>query len=264
MDTFEAVLRQHAHPYSESQRLYIRELDGVQGRPDLIVAEVRGLPKQMDIGTASKCLASPAKACILAFLRYGAHRRLTYLERVTGLTKRPLLDHLARLEECGLVNMTNGFNVSLAYPLPWSMVNIAAYEGKLSNWRRALDQAITYRMFSQSVRIVMPSAGARRAKQLSALFKNSGIGLIAIKEGGQTHVEIPSRNLRPRSRPFYLMAVGIVLKQLDRATLVHTPDSDLNLLKASSQSFKCEGPVSVENKTNVDTCAYAFCAAPIA
>ena len=94
------------------------------------------------------------------------------------------------------------------------MVRIETYEGKLTNWRRALHQAIGYCSFSNSVWVVMPVAGARSAKKVPTAFHNNGIGLIAIEDDGSANIEIRSRTRRrPASHRLYLMAVGAVLNR---------------------------------------------------
>ena len=214
MNTFETTLKDRGHPTSLWNPAFIRELDGVQGRPDLVVAKVRDIPLHLNIEVLARCLASPTKAWLLSVLRYGAPRRIAYLEKATGLPTHTIQSHIACLSEAGLIKAAANSSVSLACPLPWTMVDIVAYEGKLSNWRRALHQAITYRMFSASVQIVVPSSGASRAKQLETIFRNNGIGLIAVSGDGSSKTEIKSKKRRPRSRRLYLTAVGAILQRL--------------------------------------------------
>ena len=199
-------------------RVYIAELDGLQGRPDLVVGDIRAIPDGVDHQILASALVSPTKAFILSLLRYGACRRLAFLANVTALPNRSLGRHLGQLQEAGIVRVDTNCTVSLAVPLSWSMAHIVAYEGKLSNWRRALHQAIGYRSFSQSVRIVMPAKGAKHAHQLAGVFKNTGIGLIAMDDDGNPRIEIRSRNRRPASRRLYLMAVGAILARLNERT----------------------------------------------
>ena len=212
MKGFETALRKRQCFRESSSRILIAELDGLQGRPDLVDARLQVLPFAVELGVLATSLRSPSKARVLAVLRYGASRRMDYLTRVTGLSNRSLRGNIRQLEGDGLVKVREDSAVSLGCPLPWSMVDIVAYEAKLSNWRRALHQAIGYRSFSHSVRVIMPAAGAQRAKKLATIFRSNGIGLIAIEDDGSIQIEIRSRRRRPSSRRLYLMAVGAVLK----------------------------------------------------
>ncbi len=225
MKGFEVVLRNRPGFHGTPSRMLIPELDGIQGRPDLVDAHIQVLPFPLQLGMLATSLRSPAKARLLAVLRHGAPRSRTYLERVTGLSNRFLGEQIRQLDEAGLIKVNRNSSVSLSSPLPWYMVDIISYEGKLSNWRRALHQAVGYRSFSSSVRVVMPISAAQRAKRLETVFRSNGIGLIGIDEDGGQHVEIRSRKRRPASRRLYLMAVGAVLsKFLDERkslTLLH-------------------------------------------
>ena len=214
MRGFEKILRDRPGFHGAPGRILIPEFDDLQGRPDLVDARIQVLPFAADIGMLATSLRSPAKARILAFLRHGTPRSRTYLKRVTGLSNRSLEEHIRQMDKAGLVEVQRNSSVSLCWPLPWSMVDIVAYEGKLSNWRRALHQAIGYRSFSTSVRVVMPNIGAQHAKKLATAFRSNGIGLIAVGDDGSPHIEIRSRKRRPASRRLYLMAVGAVLNRV--------------------------------------------------
>ena len=214
MESFETVLWKGLKPSGQTSGVLLRELDGLQGRADLVVAHIDpgALPNVPSHGDLATTLRSPAKARLLAMLRYGAPRTRPYLSRVTGFSNSSLGSHIRQLESIGLVRVHGNASISLNYRLPWSMVDIETYELKLHNWRRALHQAMGYRSFSHSVRVVMPPPGARCAKQLTPVFHNTGIGLISIGDDGGTRIEIRSKKRsRPASRRLYLMAVGTIL-----------------------------------------------------
>ena len=234
MKGFEISLRNRPGFHGSTSRTLISELDGLQGRPDLVDARIQVLPFAVELEMLATALRTPAKARLLAVLRHRAPHNRTYLERVTGLSMRSLIRNIRQLEEVGLVEVNENSSVSLCCPLPWSMVDIVAYEGKLSNSRRALHQAISYRSFASSVRVVMPASGARRAKKLVTVFRSNGIGLIAIDDDGSPHIEIRSRKRRPTSRKLYLMAVGAVLNELLEERSTYIPESALKRFRASS------------------------------
>lgn len=237
MKSFEVGLHGGLYPRVSPSRILVHELDGLQGRADLVDAHInqQALPDVDSLGDLAKALNSPTKARLLAILRYGAPRTRAFLARVTGLSDHSLARHVRQLESVGLVEVDGNVAVSLRCRLPWSMVDIAAYEMKLSNWRRALHQAIGYRSFSRSVQVVMPASGARCAKKLATVFLNNGIGLIAVECDGSTRIEIRSKkHRRPTSRRLYLMAVGVILNRFLNTGGVQTLASDLNRSSASS------------------------------
>ncbi len=216
MENFKAVLSERLDCQGAPHHILLEELDRLQGRADLVVARIDfgALPTVSCLRELAATLSSPAKARVLAMLRYGAPRTRPYLARVTGFSDRTLSSHIRQLEHLGLVKVHSNSSVSLGCRLPWSMVEIETYELKLNNWRRALHQAMGYRSFSHSVRVVMPPPGARCAKKLTPVFHNTGIGLISLNNDGDTHIEIRSKKRRrPASRRLYLMAVGVILSR---------------------------------------------------
>ncbi len=213
MQAFSTALSSRPNAPSEPGRILIPELDGLQGIPDLVDARIQFLPFALELEALGSCLKSSTKARILAALRHGVPRSKAYLERVTGLSHRTLVENIRNLNETGLVEVHGSASFSLSHPLPWSMVEIVSYEGKLFDWRRALRQSISYRSFSHSVRVVMPSAGAQRARRSEEVFRSNGIGLIAVEDDGSTRIEVRSRKRRPASRRLYLMAVGAVVNK---------------------------------------------------
>ena len=214
MEDFVKSLPRGSRSHSSPSRILLRELDGIQGRPDLVDANIRALPCAVDLDTLATVLSSPTKAGLLALLRHRAPRRRTYLEKSTGLSEHSLRGHIRQLETAGLVEVHDNLSVSLSCALPWSMVDIVVYEGKLFNWRRALHQAIGYGTFSHSVWVVMPTNGAEHAERYSKIFNLHGVGLIAVERDGQKRIKIMSKKKRrPTSRRLYLMAVGAVLER---------------------------------------------------
>ena len=227
MERFEEALNAGLVPGGRPE-LLLPEFGDIQGRPDLVDAHIRPqvLPAGVSRDVLATTLKSPTNARLLAALRHRAPRNTSYLERVTGLTRHSLRRYLRQLESASLIEIHGGSTVSLTCKLPWDMVEIVAYEGKLKNWRRALHQALSYRSFSRSVWIVMPMSGAQRAKKLSTVFNANGIGLIGIGDDGGMRVEIKSKKHRhPTSRRLYLMAVGAVLNRVRKGEikLPHQP-----------------------------------------
>ena len=254
MNSFEKALRGTLNSNDWHCRVLLREFDGLQGRADLIDARIRALPKTVSLGSLAMALRSPTKARLLAILRHRAPRRRDYIRKATGLTDQTLERHIHHLEKVGLVQVHRSSSVSLACPLPWSMVDIVAYEGKLHDWRRALHQAMGYRGFSHSVSVLMPTSVAQRAKKLANIFQINGIGLMAVAEDGSTKTIIRSRRRRPASRRLYLMAVGMVIDHFMKEGKYHTDASDLNLSSASNHCSRCPGPVSVAKGTRGPNC----------
>ena len=212
MECFHKALRRESRSRQVSCRILIPEFEGVLGRPDLVEARIHSLPGSVELDVLAASLSSPANARILAALSYRPRCSQAQLETITGISNLSLRRYIRHLASVGMIIVHKNSAISLGCRLPWTMVNIVAYEGKLANWRRALHQAIGYRSFSHSVRVIMPEAAAARARRLEQIFRINGIGLIALDSDGARHMVIRSRKSRPASRSRYLTAVGIVLR----------------------------------------------------
>ncbi len=209
---FELTFNSRERISRSPNQILLHEFGGLQGRADLVDVRIRELPTAVNLDVLAASLRTHAKARLLSVLTNGSPRRRSYLETVTGFSHQSLNHHVTQLEKAGLVKVHRNSAVSLGCLLPWSMMEITAYECKLSNWRRALHQAIGYRSFAQSVWIVMPESGAEHAAKLASVFQFNGIGLISVGDDGRTHTKIKGKKRRPSSRRFYLMAVGEILK----------------------------------------------------
>ena len=229
MRHFEATLRAQLTSTSTSSHIILTELDGIQGRADLILAyiNISAVPASINLPTLAALLSSPINAQILATLRYRTPRTWRYLTTATGLSQPTLRRHIRQLQHSGLLTLNQDKRVSLAHKLPWNMMDITAYEGKISNCRRALSQALNYRSFSRNVQIVMPQSSAQRAASLAHVFRTNGIGLISVGDDGATQTTIRAKkHRRPASRRLYLMAVGVILRNY----LLRSPQSHSDLM----------------------------------
>jgi hypothetical protein len=65
-----------------------------------------------------------------------------------------------------------------------------AIELKLTDWRRALEQAMLYQLCSDLVYIAMPESSARRVNQTE--LENNGIGLISVLKSGACACLLPA------------------------------------------------------------------------
>ena len=167
-----ATFRHNLHQSSHS--IVIPEFDGILKRPDLVHARIRDLPETVQWSHLASVLRSTATARILSFLRLRQPRTKTYLEYRTHSPFVALSPSIRKLERLGLVEL-KGDSVYLIYPLSFNMVEITAYEGKLSNWRRAAQQAWSYNFYSTSSRIFMPEPAARRAMRIKREMREVGI-----------------------------------------------------------------------------------------
>ena len=212
-DNLLEVFGQHHGPPPGTCRLL--EVAGVQGIPDVVDVRLRDLPPGVPPEVLAAALGAPTRALILSLLRRHPPRSRSYLAQSTGLAPRTLQEHLRWLERAGMVCIRGTGSVALRHALPWHMADLTVYEGKMSQWRRALSQALGYRSFARTVHIVMPAARVHRALRGAGLFRTHGIGLIGVDpDGTQTRHADARAHPRPTSRRLYYLAIGVILSRL--------------------------------------------------
>ena len=196
----------------ESNRILIPEFSGFFGFPDLISARVNRVPDFVDLEVLATNIRPIEHARILSVLKYKSPRTKSYLEARTRRPFKTLKPYIKRLHDAGLIQVRGDWAVSLSFALPLSMVDIVAYEGKVSDWRHAMHQAFSYLVFADSARVVMPMRAARRAKpRFPEIFRVMGLGCIGVDDAGNTRVMIRGRRKRSMCPLRHLMATGEVL-----------------------------------------------------
>jgi DNA-binding MarR family transcriptional regulator len=70
----------------------------------------QGPPEFQELVGVDKTVHEPARLAILTALSACASADYVFLQRLTGLVSGSLTQHLARLEEAGLVTITKGFS----------------------------------------------------------------------------------------------------------------------------------------------------------
>lgn len=92
-------------------------------------------------------------------------------------------------------------------------IHVMAFELKLKDWRKALQQAFRYSYFANNSVVVLPPAPARRAQQHLSDFRHLRVGLWSFepRTGRITRLFMP-RHRRPRSVQAQRRAVTSLLR----------------------------------------------------
>ena len=130
------------------------------------------------------------------------------LAQMTGTSQRTVQAYLGEMLAHGLVVAADD---EVAVPrggrfLP--STEIWAFELKLTDWRRALYQALRYKSFAHYAIVAMPTCYARRALAEKEAFCRFGIGLLSASEDDAPSFLIQPRRCRPRSPAIHLAAVA--------------------------------------------------------
>lgn len=133
--------------------------------------------------TQADVLSNIAAARIVGYLHKNSIRTLSYLIKNSGYTEEYILSVIAKLKSTNIINepKNNRYIINQQFEFPKLVFN--SYEVKLTDWQKAISQAIKNKAFSSESYIVMPE---RIAKKLSVNKKNYflsyNIGLIAVNK----------------------------------------------------------------------------------
>jgi len=95
-----------------------------------------------DIVASDKLIHEPARLAVLSVLSACESADFVFLQRLTGLQSGNLSQHLAKLEQAGLINLIKAFNGK--YPQTTAQITAAGRAAFAGHWQRldALREAI--------------------------------------------------------------------------------------------------------------------------
>lgn len=151
-----------------------RELKCQQGIPDFI-----GIPSDRFVTTFdfSTLTSIESSSVILSFLKYHSGRRKSYLKEKTALSDNLLNRSIRELQDNKFIIESNGLYY-LSPQMESFNDNIWAFELKLSNWKRALFQALQNKTFSNFSIVVFPFEKENVLKQNLEVFVRLNVGVL--------------------------------------------------------------------------------------
>lgn len=129
-----------------------REVSCQQGIPDFVGLSSSILIQNYDF---SNLTATESCSIILSLLKRNSGRRKEYIKEKTALSDATLNRALKELRSNGLIVERNNLYF-LSINESSQQNSIWAFELKLSNWKRALFQALQYKAFANYVAVVLP------------------------------------------------------------------------------------------------------------
>ena len=138
---------------------------------------------------------------VLAFLRCVDEAKPSTIEVMLSIPEYLVEEKLIELKAKNvIVRSHNSYSISNIWKeiLP----EVISIEIKVSNWKKALQQAKLNRIFSHKSYIAVPDAIAERVSN-TPNFRSTGIGLISISLESQSNVLIEAANLRPKVWSYY-------------------------------------------------------------
>lgn len=172
-EAFELALTDSSIRGIPSFKLLQKEFACHQGVPDFI-----GLPTIHFIEnySFSDISSVDGASLVLSLLKYNSGRRWAYLKRHTALSDTTLNQILKELTAQNYIEKKD----DLYYRSNFFETNdkIWAFELKLSNWKRALFQALQYKAFANYVVVVLPLEKEELLRQNILRFHDMNVGVL--------------------------------------------------------------------------------------
>ena len=128
-------------------------------------------------------LSNIAAARIVGYLHKKSVRTLLYLIKNSGYTEEYVLSILSKLKSLNIIEEPIHHRYIISEQFQFPKLIFSAYEAKLTDWQKAISQAIKNQAFSSESYIVMPE---KIAKKLSITkinyFLSYNVGLIGVNE----------------------------------------------------------------------------------
>lgn len=191
--------------------LLMTEVDTGEGVPDLVALRVSGMAKHELAEVLAGLPAEPflnGTGALLAELNHRPHTA-DYLSERTGLSVNYIRRAIGLLCQIGWAQKTSR-GLFMAVPeRPFPDIVVTAYECKMKDARRAVQQAIRYRHFAHRAVVVLPKERKASIVGISELAcaANLGVGLFDTSTGTLRLVMRP-RKLPPRSPCAYVNVIG--------------------------------------------------------
>lgn len=151
---------------------------------------------------------------IFSLLKPKATRSKHFLQEKTGLSEKTIIRVLRELNKNGLVSETKEGLYTLSSNMKMPKLDIWAFELKISNWKRALFQALQYKAFANYSLVVFPFEKKNVLTKQIELFKELNVGILLFDMySGQLEFVLHPKKERASSKWHTLFALGQLAHQ---------------------------------------------------
>ena len=196
---------------TDGHAVLLHEFETLAGIPDVVLVDVQVAEAGDTIESELMMtrMVTNGHASVLSALHRRAWRRLEPLSESTGLALNYARRIVAELKALGLVELSPSGAVRLSEHYRPPRIRFTAMEFKLSDWRRALAQALRHRSFAAVTVVVMPPTMGPALQSASAVFREYGVGSAVFDPDEMRFVYVVKPRVRtPTSSRVYLDAVG--------------------------------------------------------
>lgn len=203
---------------SWAEGVFFSEVDTGEGVPDLILVRVPGLKRHEGAEALAALPAEPflnGNGAVLAELQLRPHT-VEYLAVRTGLTREHTLRAIRYLIRLGWATQNDRGLFMASSVRPFPQFEITAFEFKLKDTGRAIQQAIRYRQFAQKAIVVVPSQRLASLSSVSDLASKATLGTATFDMSDCTlKFSVKPRLRPPRSRHAHMHVLGRLIQHIE-------------------------------------------------
>jgi hypothetical protein len=157
------------------------------------------------------CGAHDTASALLGYLRSVTRARPETLSTRLGLPLGPVREALECLVQRLVVSEVLG---CFALSAGWKNIlpEIVAVEAKVSNWKKAVQQAARNRVFAHRCFVAVPATLAWRVCS-DPWVKKLGIGVVSVTEAGDATIERKARYDEPLVWAYYYHVASLIVKE---------------------------------------------------
>lgn len=171
---FEEAIKTSSIRGLPSFMLIMREVPCQQGIPDFVALTSATFISEHDFSNLS---STECSSIVLSLLKHKAGRKRQYIKEKSNISDATLNRVLKELQNNGLICEKDGL-----YYLSMNSVtindNVWAFELKLSNWKRAMFQALQNKAFANYSVVVFPFEREKVLQQNISLFDSLNVGVL--------------------------------------------------------------------------------------
>lgn len=179
--TFENAIKKHSIKGLPSFELLFKEVSCQQGIPDFVGLSSARFIQAHDFSNLS---STESSSIILSLLKHKAGRRKSYIKKKTNISDATLNRVLRELQSNNFIIEKNDLYYLSVEDVPTNDT-IWAFELKLSNWKRALFQALQYKAFANYSVVVFPFEKEKVLRQNLSTFTEFNVGILLFDSKSQ-------------------------------------------------------------------------------
>ena len=179
--TFESAIKKQSIKGLPSFELLFKEVSCQQGIPDFVGLSSARFIQAHDFSNLS---STESSSIILSLLKHKAGRRKSYIKKKTNISDATLNRVLRELQSNNFIIEKNDLYYLSVEDVPTNDT-IWAFELKLSNWKRALFQALQYKAFANYSVVVFPFEKEKVLRQNLSTFTEFNVGILLFDSKSQ-------------------------------------------------------------------------------